>query len=226
MAETPEKRQVYYIPDNYIKENRIHIGQLSFRLRYLLDSFILTLISGIFGLLFIVLVMKNASVSTKLTVALIICGPGFLLGQIGYNGDPISTAFANFLKWRNTSAIYLYNTTPRLLGSDPVKAMQGPTGRDSIVEAVSNMRESMRRKAEEGELIEGESFAFEYDPSIDDYLEDNGDFESSDADLSTDLIDIHIDSEWDTSDVQYVFSPDGYYEPDEDEINLSDYETN
>lgn len=226
MAETPEKRQVYYIPDNYIKENRVHVGQLSFRVRYLVDSLILTLISGVFALLFIFLVMKNTSFSSKLTVGLIICGPGFLIGQIGYNGDPISTAFSSFLKWRKTSSIRLYNTTPRLLGSDPVKAIQSSTGRDTIVEAVSNMRDSMKKKAEDGKLVEGENFEFEYDPSIDDYLDENGDFAASDEEVIEDIGDVSIDSDWDPNAVQYLYSSDGYFEPDEEEINLSDYETN
>lgn len=226
MSETPEKRQIYYIPDNYIKENRIHIGQLSFRLRYLIDSVVLSLILGIFALIFILLLMRNTSFSSKMTVAIIICGPGFLAGQIGYNGDPISTAFSSFMKWRKSNSIRLYNTSPRLLGSDPVKAMQGATGRDTIVEAVTNMRESMRKKAEVGELVEGENFEFEYDPSIDDYLEENGDFESQESVPDDSFTEVTIDSEWDPNSVQYMFSSDGYNEPDEEEINLSDYETN
>ena len=226
MSETPEKRQIYYIPDNYIKENRIHIGQLSFRLRYLIDSVVLSLILGVFALIFILLLMRNTSVSSKMTVAIIICGPGFLAGQIGYNGDPISTAFSSFMKWRKSNSIRLYNTSPRLLGADPVKAMQGATGRDTIVEAVTNMRESMRKKAEVGELVEGENFEFEYDPSIDDYLEENGDFESQESVPDDSFTEVTIDSEWDPNSVQYMFSSDGYNEPDEEEINLSDYETN
>ena len=50
MTEPHETRQIYFIPDNYIKENRIHIGQLSLRLRYLIDSILLSLIFGVLAL--------------------------------------------------------------------------------------------------------------------------------------------------------------------------------
>lgn len=225
MAETPEKRQVYYIPDNYISESRIHIGQMSFRVRNLIDSVALTLFFGIFAAAFILLAMKGTSTSSKITAAIIICGPGFLLGQIGYNGDPISTTISNFFKWKKSNGIRLYNTTPRLLGSDPVKAMtENSNGRDAIVDAVSNMRENRRKKLEQNGLVEGENFEFEYDPSIDDYLDENGDF--ADSDKAQDHVDIELNSEWNPDAVSFVFSSDGYNEPDEEEINLSDYETN
>ena len=226
MAEAPEKRQVYYIPDNYISESRIHIGQMSFRVRNLIDSLVLTLFFGIFAAAFVFLVMKGTSTSSKITAAIIICGPGFLLGQIGYNGDPISTTISNFFKWKKANGIRLYNTQPRLLGSDPVKAMlENNNGRDAIVDAVTNMRENRRKKLEQNGLVEGENFEFEYDPSIDDYLDENGDF--ADSDRAQDHVDIELDSDWDPNAVSFVFSADGYNELDEEqEINLSDYETN
>lgn len=225
MADAPEKRQVYYIPDNYIGESRVHIGQMSFRVRNLIDSIALTLFFGIFAAAFILLVMKGTSTSSKITAAIIICGPGFLLGQIGYNGDPISTTISNFFKWKKSNGIRLYNTTPRLLGSDPVKAMQeGGNGRDAIVDAVTNMRENRRKKLEQNGLVEGENFEFEYDPSIDDYLDENGDY--ADSDKAQEHVDIQLDSDWNPDAVSFVFSSDGYNEPDEEEINLSDYETN
>ena len=47
MADTPDKRQIYYIPYNYIGESRLHIGQTSLRVRYLADSLILSLCLGV-----------------------------------------------------------------------------------------------------------------------------------------------------------------------------------
>ena len=83
MTETPDKRQIYYIPENYISESRIHLGQSSLRVRYLVDSAGLSLVLGLFAVLIISLTMKSAGVQAKITVGLIICGPGFLIGQIG-----------------------------------------------------------------------------------------------------------------------------------------------
>ena len=224
MAEIAEKRQIYYIPDNYISESRIHIGQMTVRVRYLIDSLILTAILGVFAVIFIMLVLPDAGTSAKITVAVIICGPGFILGQVGYNGDPVSTTLKHLIAWRKNNEIRLYNTNARLLGTDPVKALQEDVGgRDTMVEVYANFRESMRRNAEEGELVEGENFAFRFDPGIDSYLEDNGDYED---DSGSEGIEVEIETDSDIGDIQYVFSSDGYNEPDDETFNFSDFETN
>ena len=75
MSELTEKRQVYYIPDNYISESKLHIGQMAVRVRYLIDSLAMTAFLGVFAFIFIMLVMSEAGVSAKLTVAVIMCGP-------------------------------------------------------------------------------------------------------------------------------------------------------
>lgn len=223
MAELTEKRQVYYIPDNYISESRIHIGQMTVRVRYLIDSLILTAILGVFAIFFIMLIMPDMGASVKLTVALIICGPGFILGQVGYNGDPISTALKCLLTWRKNCDISLYNTNPRLLGTDPVKALQSDaSGRDTMVEVYSNFVESMRRNDDE-ELVEGEDFEFRFDPGIDSYLHDSGDYEVRNKQQD---LEVQIDSEADINEIRFVFSSDGYNEPEDESINLSDFETN
>ena len=156
-------------------------------------------------------------------MAIIVCGPGFVLGQIGYNGDPISTTVKNLLAWRKNNEIRIYNTNPRLLGTDPVKALQDDaSGRDTMVEVYANFRESMRKNAEEGEMVEGENFEFQFDPGIDSYLDENGDYEDG---SDPDSFELEIDSEPNIENIRFVFSSDGYFEPDEESINLSDFET-
>ena len=224
MAEISEKRQVYYIPDNYISESRIHIGQMTVRVRYLIDSLILTGVLGLFAALFILLVMPDAGTSAKLTVAVIICGPGFVAGQIGYNGDPVSTTMKHLAAWLKNNEIRLYNTNARLLGTDPVKALQEDAGsRDTMVEVYSNFRESMRKNAGTGEMVEGEDFEFQFDPGIDRYLTDNGDYADG---AEPESFEVEINSDTDIGSIRFLFSQDGYNEPDEEEINLSDFETN
>ena len=204
MSEITEKRQVYYIPDNYISESKLHIGQMTVRVRYLIDSLAMTAFLGIFAFSFIMLVMPEAGVSTKLTVAVIICGPGFVLGQVGYNGDPISTTLKNLLKWRKNNEIRLYNTNPRLLGTDPIKALQEDAGgRDAMIEVYTNIRETMRRNAVEGEMVEGEDYEFRFDPGIDNYLEDNGDYNEERV---RDTPEVEISSEPDIGKIRFVFS--------------------
>lgn len=225
MAEIPDRRQIYYIPYNYIGESRLHIGQTSIRVRYLVDSLILSLTLGIFALAIVLLGMQGSSVQAKLTVVLIVCGPGFLIGQIGYNGDPISVAMKNFHNWRKNNRIRIYNVTPRLLGTDPVKAMaEDASGRDAIVDAFNRVQEKRKEKQRERNLVDGVDFEFEYDPGIDDYLEENGDY----SDRETGCSDIEIASGNDLDQVRFFFNSDGYNDddPDEEYYNPSDYETN
>lgn len=225
MADTPDKRQIYYIPYNYIGESRLHIGQTSLRVRYLADSLILSLCLGVIALAIILLAMQESSVQAKLTVALVVCGPGFLIGQIGYNGDPISVALRNFHIWRKNNRIRIYNVTPRLLGTDPVKAMsEDGSGRDAIVDAFNRVQERRKQKQKEKNTVDGIEFEFEYDPGIDDYLEDNGDY----TDRTTDNYDIEIGSGNDLDHVKLFYNSDGYNDddPDEEYYNPSDFETN
>ena len=224
MSEITEKRQIYYIPDNYISESKLHIGQMTVRVRYLIDSLAMTAFLGVFAFTFIMLALPDAGVSAKLTVAVIICGPGFVLGQVGYNGDPISTTLKNLMKWRKNNEIRLYNTNPRLLGTDPIKALQEDAGsRDAMIEVYTNIWETMRRNAVEGEMVEGEDYEFRFDPGIDNYLEDNGDYSEE---MVRDNPEVEISSEPDIGKIQFVFSADGYNEPEEEDIYVSDYETN
>jgi hypothetical protein len=197
---------------------------MAVRVRYLIDSLAMTAFLGVFAFIFIMLVMPEAGVSAKLTVAVIICGPGFVLGQVGYNGDPISTTLKNLLKWRKNNEIRLYNTNPRLLGTDPIKALQEDAGgRDAMIEVYTNIRETMRRNAVEGEMVEGEDYEFRFDPGIDNYLEDNGDYNEERV---RDNPEVEISSEPDIGKIWFVFSSDGYNEPEDEDINISDYETN
>ena len=169
--------------------------------------------------------MQESSVQAKLTVALVVCGPGFLIGQIGYNGDPISVALRNFHIWRKNNRIRIYNVTPRLLGTDPVKAMaEDGSGRDAIVDAFNRVQERRKQKQKEKNTVDGIEFEFEYDPGIDDYLEDNGDY----TDRTTDNYDIEIGSGNDLDHVRLFYNSDGYNDddPDEEYYNPSDFETN
>ena len=224
MTETPDKRQIYYIPENYISESRIHLGQSSLRVRYLVDSAGMSLVLGLFAVLIISLTMKNTGIQAKITVGLIICGPGFLIGQIGFNGDPISTAFRDYSVWRKTNQIRIYNSTPRLLGTDPVKALhEDGSGKDAIVEAINKVQLARKRKYEAEKLLANESFDFEFDPGIDRFLEDNGDYPAyQSAEMNVD-----IKTGYDLKNISYLYSSDGYNDddPDEEAFNLSDYET-
>ena len=72
-------------------------------------------------------------------------------------------------------------------------------------------------------MVEGDNFEFRFDPGIDNYLHDSGDYEDEN---NQENLDVQINSEADINDIRFVFSSDGYNEPEDESINFSDFETN
>lgn len=212
MSENYETRpNVYTIPDNFFGESRMLGGRI--RTRYLIDSIALSLLLFVCITLPIMLfAMRSAPLNVKAPVLVVTVGPGFLIGQLGYNGDPISVFLKNLLAWRKKMHVRLYNETPRLLGTDPVKAVyEAGKGKDKIVAMVLEAQEKrIARKAAE-EYIEGKTFEFAYDPSIDGYTEDSGDYDDADAAEVQDGYDIYLDAEDDLSGLEMAFEDDYAY---------------
>ncbi len=174
----PEKRTpLYVIPENFIAESRILNGQI--RVRRLADSLVLTgLLLLLAALPLRLLLPEGAPAGVRVTV-LVMCGaPGFLAGQLGAAGGPLSVFLVHYLRWRRRRAVRLYNEKPRLLGSDPVKDLAGSgRGMDRLTDLVLRARRRRLEKQSSQKLVEGETFAFRYDPGIDRYLEDSGDWD-------------------------------------------------
>ena len=214
MAEAPDTGEIYYIPENFIGESRIWQGRI--RTRYLIDSVILGLLGGIIGIVLLFTVMANADISAKITVAVITLAPGILLGQLGYNGDPISVAFMNFLSWRKNNQIRLFNTNMRLLGTDPVKAIsEMETGKDKLVSKYQSWIEKKREEKESQEYVEGETFEFEEDPDMEAYTEENGDYDDESEGGFTDSVNrVEISSGSDLDALDELF---GSFDDDEEE---------
>lgn len=178
MSDSLENRpSIYYIPENFLGESRILNGQI--RVRYLVDSIALSaILATIFGLPILLLAVPGATFNVKITVLVICIAPGFLVGQIGCNGDPISVFLINVYRWRKKRQVRLYNERPRLLGTDPVKALyESNRGMDKVVGFVQNMQEKRIEIKTSEVFVEGETFEFQYDPGIDGYLEDTGDYD-------------------------------------------------
>lgn len=183
MAEKIESRPtIYYIPENFLGESRILNGQI--RVRYLIDSIGLSAILAlIFGLPLLLFVFREATFNVKITVLVISVAPGFLAGQFGYNGDPVSVFLTNVYRWRKKRQIRLYNEKPRLFGTDPVKALyESNRNMDKLVGLVQNVQEKRIERKNAEVLVEGETFEFQYDPSIDRYLDNSGDYEETGTD--------------------------------------------
>lgn len=81
---TEDKPKVYDIPENFIDESRIVNGM--FETRKFIEGVIMALIVLPIGL-----AIPASDFNTKIMIVTSVCGPLFLLGNAGFNGDPIST---------------------------------------------------------------------------------------------------------------------------------------
>ena len=200
-----EQQKIYFIPDNYIGEKRVFQGQI--RLRYLIDCIILGLLFAIAGLLLVIFVLPDSDAQTKITILLISASPGIILGFIGFNGDPISTAIVNFFAWRKGKEIRIYNGNPRLLGTDPVKALTSEkSGKDVLISKyhdwhISRIEDKMSEKYVEG----------------DNYTEDNGDYTRSIDDNDAFRISVNVASGGDLSALESFFDNDDDEAGEEDD---------
>lgn len=203
---------VYYIPENFMGESRFWQGRI--RTRYAIDSLILGIFPlGILGLWLSLSVMKNMDVEPRIMVAILLLAPGFILGQIGFNGDPISVALLNIIEWYKDRQINLFNPNMRLLGTDPVKVMlEENASKDAIVRKFNEMQQARIERMMNMKLVEGETFEYAYDPGIDDYTDDNGDYTREPAPGE---VDVSIERQFDMDMLSSVyFGGDGYMEPE------------
>jgi hypothetical protein len=218
------KRQIYYIPDNFIAEQKIRVGQLSLDIKYGFDMLIFGGIGFLIGLLIKTYLLPNLAKAQTISLYMMCMAPGLLIGYMGFNGDPISQAIKSFFSWKQNNSIKIFNPNPRLLGTDAVKAMADvETTRDKLVDKLNEFKEKQIEKRKESDLVEGENFTFAYDQAVDDYLDDNGDY--SNFQNSDGSFDINI-SGGGLDDNNFFYSRDGYNDDDDDEKEYyqSDFE--
>ena len=212
-------KKIYYIPDNFVGESRILGGRIS--VRHLVDTIGLSLILfAIIGYPVVFVAMKNAEIPYRASVGVLTIIPAVMLGMAGYNGDPFSVFLVNIIHWFKGRDVCLYNETPRQLGTDPVKAAyESRQHVDKIISMVEEHRQARIDKRNAEEYVEGENFDFEYDPGIDGYTEDVGDY-SDDGSISGDnwtQADVEIESGSDLGGLESLFESDWYREIEENQ---------
>ncbi len=201
MPDNKDKPQIYFIPENFIAEARIGSGQIRFPLRKLIDAIVFVLILGILVLLILHFFFRESDNGTKIVVVTVFVAPGFMLGISGIDGEPVSSVIVCWYKWRKKRHRILFNTKPRLLGTDPVKAITSCGG--SFSKIVNRYRDWEKTKAEKllnEEMVEGKTFRFEYDPNIDGFVDENGDY-----DIRDDNGIVEISSDYDLSSIQNLW---------------------
>ena len=167
MAELTERPREYNIPDNFIEEGRIFQGR--FRIRYLIEGVVLSLITGSIGLL-IMMTHPEMSLEFKISMFAILCGPTMFLGIVGFNGDPISVALKSAIAWFQNKNMMLYNPTPRLLKRDPLLTTINQTSK--LDEFFGNIEARRKEKIEQKyqvNIVEGEDYEFAEDQYVDAY---------------------------------------------------------
>ena len=173
---TPQQ-QIYYIPENFVGESRLFQGRIS--TRRLIDSLMLALI------VFVVIVLpllafglSTLDTQIKIILIILLLAPPIIIGQVGYNGDPISVAMKNLSHWFKTRETRIYNSTPILLKTDPVRILQEQRANmDKLVGTYQDFQQRRIDKLTNQEYIQGENFEFEYDPGIEDYTEESNDYQ-------------------------------------------------
>lgn len=155
--------QIYYIPTNYIDEKRILQG--AFKLRNVIEAGVL---GGACALVSLLIPIED--INTRISTFIFFAMPGFLVGILGYNGDPISSALSYIAKWLNNKEIKLYNPTPRILKTSPTAdVIDAEKMGDKLVDIWEAYREKKLQEKASVEYVEGKTFVFAVDPYIDDY---------------------------------------------------------
>lgn len=165
MAELKEKRTVYYIPNNYIDEAKILQGR--FKRRYFVEAVIFAFVMAMIGLMIPINDLK-----TRIVVVVMLAAPPFILGMVGYNGDPISVAAISAYRWLKKSNIVIYNQKPRPLTKNPLDAvLETEQMRDKIVDVYDTMMSRHIEKKDREEFLEGVNFEFSEDRYVNPYAD-------------------------------------------------------
>lgn len=155
-----DKPRVYSIPENFIDESRVFKGM--FKTRNFIEGLILGGISAIPALF-----IPAGSFNSRVMIITVFAAPMFLLGNNGYNGDPISTTIRNAKNWFSARGMMLYNTGTRALKEAPLTTMmEKPQAKEKLLDLLDSIREERRKRAASIEYIEGETFVFAEDREL------------------------------------------------------------
>ena len=133
-----------------------------FRTRNFIEGVILGGISAIPALF-----IPVDSFNTRVMLLTAFAAPLFLIGNNGFNGDPLSTTVKNARKWLSSRKLMLYNSGARALKEAPLTVMmERPQASDKILDVLDSIKEARREKAAKIQYIEGETFEFAEDSEL------------------------------------------------------------
>lgn len=158
MAMEKEERRVYIIPNNFKQGGYILNGQIS--KRNAVDGVILSAI-GLF-VSYLIPVADDA----RLSLTIFMVGIFGMWGFIGVNGIPVSTYLIDMVKWRRRcKKPYLFNTNSVSFISTAADVHLNETQmRDMVADVLDKVKNTFAR--ETPEYVEGETFQFSEDPTL------------------------------------------------------------
>lgn len=166
MAELNERRQVYYIPDNYMEDGRILQGAI--KVKNLIEGALLAA-----PFIFLGIGLGN-ELKMKIVLALVFGGPILCFGIIGYNGDALFTVVKSFKNWKQNKCLKVYNPKPTPFYVSPTdKIFATELAKDKVVAAIEDRQTRIMEEHMNQQLIEGETFEFAADPTVEKYHDES-----------------------------------------------------
>lgn len=153
--------ETYSIPENFIDESRILNGM--FKTRNAIEGLILAFVFTIWPLL-----LFHGATATKISICAFTAIPPFMIGNFGFNGDPISVTIRNMLRWMKSKRIILYNNEIRPMKNTRIDGKSDEvTLADKMFDALEQRK---RRKLEKRNAELDQDFEYINEEGIEDFL--------------------------------------------------------
>ena len=165
-----EDLKQFIIPENFMGESRLFQGQL--KTRNVVEG---GLISGVLAIFFWNVI--SVPITTKISLVIFLSAPLGLLGLFGVNGDPLSTFIKIFFSWRRKRGLMLFNNEARALKEAPIKLMMSEDGMgDKLRDFLDARKEKKAAERASQEMVEGKTFEFAPDSSLEgNYIDEDDD---------------------------------------------------
>ena len=153
--------ETYSIPENFIDESRILNGM--FKTRNAIEGLILAFAFTIWPLL-----LFHGSTTAKISICAFTAIPPFMIGNFGFNGDPISVTIMNMVRWMKSKRIILYNNEIRPMKNTRIDGKSDEvTLADKMFDAFEQRK---RRKLEKRNAELDQDFEYINEEGIEDFL--------------------------------------------------------
>ena len=133
------------------------------------------MISGVLAIFFWNVI--SVPITTKISLVIFFSAPLGLLGLFGVNGDPLSTFIKIFFSWRRKRGLMLFNNEARALKEAPIKLMMSEDGMgDKLRDFLDARKEKKAAERASQEMVEGKTFEFAPDSSLEgNYIDEDDD---------------------------------------------------